>query len=269
MAKIKVKCMYCGREIERYPSQVLNTVYCTRECRSNYNKENHTVLFNCDYCGEEKRVRKANFNYNGRNFCSRKCKDEWQKEGLKGKSNPFYKRVHSKDTKVKISKTKISQDLTGEKAHNYNTHPIICDECGKVTYKIKYLVDRSKHLFCSIECHGKWKSKNMTGENSPTWNPDLTDEERERGRKYPEYYNFLTNRMRKDNYTCNVCGKHSKWGNGLNVHHLNSYNWDRSNRTNIENGITLCKECHVEFHKLYGYGNNTKEQFIEFRESVK
>lgn len=59
MAKIKVKCMYCGKEIERYPSQVLNSVFCTRECRSSYNKENHTELFECDYCGEEKKSKES------------------------------------------------------------------------------------------------------------------------------------------------------------------------------------------------------------------
>ena len=32
----------------------------------------------------------------------------------------------------------------------------------------------------------------------------------------------------------------------------------------IDNGITLSKKAHDEFHKLYGKNNNTREQLVEF-----
>jgi len=35
-------------------------------------------------------------------------------------------------------------------------------------------------------------------------------------------------------------------------------------RTSIDNGITLSKEVHKEFHKRYGIKNNTREQLEEF-----
>jgi hypothetical protein len=28
--------------------------------------------------------------------------------------------------------------------------------------------------------------------------------------------------------------------------------------------MTLCKECHKEFHQIYGKGDNTKKQFEEW-----
>ena len=66
----------------------------------------------------------------------------------------------------------------------------------------------------------------------------------------------------RDDYTCQITGKKS---NGdIVVHRINGYNWDVENRTNIENGITLNKDIHNEFHKIYGKGNNTKSQFVEF-----
>lgn len=266
MGKIKKNCIHCGTVVERYPSQILGTVYCSRACRSEYHKKYHTEVFNCHFCGKEKRVRKANFNYSGNNFCSRKCKDEWQKTGLKGEANPFYNKQHTIETRIKVSKTKKSMNLTGERAHNYNTHAVECSECGKVTFKIGYLLKRSKFHFCSIECHGKWKSKYNVGENNPNWNPELTEFERERERHIPGYSEFVRNVLERDDFTCDICRQ--KGGN-LNAHHLNGYDWDKGNRTNIDNGITLCEKCHTDFHKIYGYGNNTKEQYIDYKNTFK
>lgn len=61
----------------------------------------------------------------------------------------------------------------------------------------------------------------------------------------------------KDDFACQKCGKK---GGKLNAHHKNGYNLDKENRLNVDNGITLCEPCHIEFHKTYGYGLNTEEQ---------
>ena len=34
-----------------------------------------------------------------------------------------------------------------------------------------------------------------------------------------------------------------------------------------DNIVTLCKKCHTDFHKEYGFGNNTLEQYNEFVKS--
>lgn len=60
---------------------------------------------------------------------------------------------------------------------------------------------------------------------------------------------------------CQLCGE---YGQKLVVHHLNGYNWDKENRYNVDNGVTLCEKCHKAFHKIYRNGNNTKEQYIEY-----
>lgn len=100
------------------------------------------------------------------------------------------------------------------------------------------------------------------GENHPSWNPDLTSKDRENNRNYLEYDNFIKTVMKRDNYLCQITGRISK--SDLVVHHLNGYNWDKDNRTNPDNAITLCKSIHKLFHRLYGYGNNTEEQFENF-----
>lgn len=104
--------------------------------------------------------------------------------------------------------------------------------------------------------------RNCGGENHPNWNPNITDEERIIGRRYPEYKEWVKSVYERDNWTCQVTGE---YGHGnLVAHHLDGYNWCKEKRVNIKNGITLSDKIHKEFHFIYGKGNNTTNQFIEF-----
>lgn len=38
----------------------------------------------------------------------------------------------------------------------------------------------------------------------------------------------------------------------------------KKKRTDVDNGITICRAIHYLFHNIYGRHNNTKEQFEEF-----
>lgn len=106
------------------------------------------------------------------------------------------------------------------------------------------------------------------GNKNPMWNPNLTDEERKENiknsRLTPGYNLFRRYVYERDNYTCKVCGD-SK-GNNLVVHHLNGYHWDKLNRTEVSNGVTLCTMCHNEFHRMYGRKDVNLFQFSQFLE---
>lgn len=100
------------------------------------------------------------------------------------------------------------------------------------------------------------------GSESPRWNPNLTDEERERKRQYTEYGEWRSEVYKRDDYTCQCCGDNK--GGNLIAHHLDGWDWNKIDRFNVDNGITLCEICHSDFHNMYGYGGNTKDQYEEY-----
>lgn len=135
-----------------------------------------------------------------------------------------------------------------------------CDACGREYYLQYY--DYNKRLKIhngTLYCQNCFHIT-QSNENHYNWNPDLTDEDRADRRTQKEYRDFHRAVLQRDKYRCRKCGNKIK----LQVHHINGHNWDKENRTNIENGITLCKICHMNFHSIYGKGNNTKSQFDEW-----
>ena len=74
-----------------------------------------------------------------------------------------------------------------------------CDCCGK-EYFIAY------YHYMKINHNGKTYCKKCantvlhSGENNPGWKKDKTAEEREKGRCYPEYTQFIKKVMKRDKY---------------------------------------------------------------------
>ena len=105
------------------------------------------------------------------------------------------------------------------------------------------------------------------GVGHPNYNPNLTDEERLKSRyrmSDGDFRSWANSIKDRDNYTCQICNKH---GGKLNAHHLNGWNAFPEQRFDVDNGVTLCTDCHKDFHSEYGYGDNTREQFDEYAAS--
>lgn len=100
------------------------------------------------------------------------------------------------------------------------------------------------------------------GKDSPNYNPNLTDEEREQQRKTQEYIIWHSRVLKRDRYTCKCCGI-SKSGKMI-VHHKENWADNPKLRYELYNGITFCKECHIKFHKKYGYCHTNNKQTQEF-----
>ena len=76
-----------------------------------------------------------------------------------------------------------------------------CDLCGK-EYQETYN-DYNKHNYDG-KCYCRSCANKLfnSGENHSRWRQDLTDEDREVGRNYPEYTQFIKRVYKRDNYTC-------------------------------------------------------------------
>jgi 5-methylcytosine-specific restriction endonuclease McrA/predicted DNA-binding protein YlxM (UPF0122 family) len=184
-------------------------------------------------------------------------------EALKGEKNGFYGKKHTENTKIKISeanlgrhhseeaKRKISEVLKGEK------HPMYGKHHSKETKKKISETKSGKHL--SEETKRKL-SEVKKGKKHPNWKGCITPKNT-KIRSSLEMRLWKKAVFERDNFTCQKCGKK---GGDLHAHHINNFADFPELRVAIDNGITLCKECHKEFHRLYGKKNNTRSQIDEF-----
>lgn len=67
----------------------------------------------------------------------------------------------------------------------------------------------------------------------------------------PQYKSWRKAVLKRDNYTCQMCGGKST---NLHVHHIKAFSKYSLLQINIQNGITLCETCHRTLHK--GETNN-------------
>ena len=109
-----------------------------------------------------------------------------------------------------------------------------CKECGK-----EIITNRHNRIFCSRECSFKFK----VGINATRYK-DGKSLLRQRGRDSNELSRWRIGVFKRDNYSCKHCGCKKE----LQAHHIKSYADYELLRFDINNGITLCIDCHGKVH---------------------
>ena len=125
---------------------------------------------------------------------------------------------------------------------NYNLRIGHTKSCGCLKEKV---FDNVEHV--SGSQHGNWKG-GITPENVKI-------------RKSVEYENWREKIFERDDYTCQECGQ---IGYELRAHHINSFSEDEEKRLDVDNGVTLCADCHRKFHNKFGYKVNGLDKYYSF-----
>jgi len=162
------------------------------------------------------------------------------------------------EEKRRLSKV-LPFDIIKTKIDSVEDYKLLSEEYIHSKSKLKIL-----HKFCGDVFQMSWNSfqkgqrcpgcaiKNRSGENHGSWNPNLTDEEREQKRNCPENYEWKKAVFDRDDGTCQKCGI----SKNLEAHHILPWALFPELRFEVENGITLCKTCHKRYHFVWKYGED-------------
>jgi len=116
----------------------------------------------------------------------------------------------------------------------------LCERCWK-THRIEWLKKNGGAKYC------KPKQKEVITEVArrkaifASWK----DKEIDKLRRTPEYRAWRLAVLERDGYACQHCGK---IGNKLHAHHIKTFKMNPESRYDVDNGITLCKQCHEDLH---------------------
>lgn len=239
-SRVKKYCSECGRLITYAVIHGL--------CQTCFNraKTNKVQCF-CDNCGEEIEKIPSSFEGLEHHFCSSACFYAWKR------SQPSEAKVH-----------------------------ITCSICGKEFERYQSCVTGS-HVFCSQQCHGEFMAKNRRGERAPRYIDGRTPL-RLLLKNSAKYAVWKKEVLLRDGFKCVDCGIKSGF---LHAHHLLPFSVilgaflkqykDIGDKTklvsmafqyekfwDVDNGVTLCIDCHQKRHPDINLTMGVKENAVNY-----
>lgn len=260
------KCITCGKEFHRKPSAIKRRsgrMFCSKECS---NKDKSKVAY-------EKMCEKVNEDF--KEFLNREYHQN--KKGTHEIALEVYGRrsmspnilgwmerldIETRDRSEAVSLQWVDNDERRQATSERAVENLGANSDGRKKLIEIMQTDEYKEKISQANSGENNGMYGITGELHHNWNPNKTMEDRKKTRKLPKYGSWRTAVFRRDKYTCQKCLDDR--GGNLVAHHINSYNWDEKSRTEVSNGVTLCEDCHKEFHRIYGYGNNDFLQFGQY-----
>lgn len=246
-------CEVCKIDFNVKPSHFNKRKCCSKKCQ-NINQKNQTGCKNNNYKGGPKILTclycKNNFTpknlYAKRKFCSHECS---AKETIKDQLKYVERKnkINNKTDNIKNVNTCKCGEIIKNKLK-------FCKNCKDEMYK--HLIKKCKNCnnifkarlknitFCTKDCFIIYKKNNSKGVNNPNWKGGVGNENKlfRRSDEYKEWRSLV---FKRDNFTCQDC---KQVGGVLHAHHIKSYKDYPNLRIDVNNGLTLCYECHKKIH---------------------
>lgn len=172
-------------------------------------------------------------------YCNRKCS---------GNESP------SAETKAKQSRARLGI-APGNKLPRGIKPCGLCQKPMEIRIGAKYVPKYCSHQ-CRNEAYKNYDYSHFKGEGSHFWKGGISTEN-EIERKSARYKTWRTSVFRRDNYTCQHCGQ---TGGELQADHIKPFAYYKELRFDINNGQTLCKQCH---HATDTFGSKAMKHEIQ------
>lgn len=181
------------------------------------------------------------------------------------------RKVHPNDSLAAVYPKVISiwSEKNDKGPYEYSPHSeekawLKCSS-GKHDDYLQQVSNAVMYDFRCPDCSLEKTSERMRGNGCHFWKGGINGEN-DTLRHRKEYRDWRTLVYERDDYTCQCCGKR---GASLNAHHINSFASHKDLRYDVNNGITLCTNCHDStesgsFHNTYGTHNTTASQLREY-----
>lgn len=224
-------CQQCNQVLKKRPSEGFinwhTRKFCSRSCffasRRGLSKYNNGI---CLYCNKQyKRIRVKTL------YCDKTCADK----GRVGKFTAW-----NKGKTGYLSETirqKMSQRRKGRVPWNKGTTGLMPTPWNKGIPATPKELERLRLLA---------KTRNQSGENHWNWQGGITPENY-KIRNSPEYKNWRDRVFIRDNYTCQKCSRKRRPSDRVVLHadHIKPFATHPELRLCVDNGRTLCRECHL------------------------
>ena len=172
----------------------------------------------------------------------------WKIALRKTKSVPSYLKGKTKadTTSLAIASEKLSGHNSPNWKPEIHTDKKVLCACGCGKFINKFDKKGRKRFYIKNHCtKGHFKSKDVSGKKGCNWKGGITpiNDKIRHSKKYDLWRKTI---WLRDKYTCKDCGKQYI---GIVAHHIKPFADYPELRFDINNGITLCRSCHLKLHQ--------------------